>query len=122
MSPTTCFRSPDLPVPLRPMMARHSPRGTSRSSPRSTSFLPKRIQTPRKSIAVSGKDHPEEERGEEVVDDQDEEAGGDHGVGRRDADPLRAPLALQSEVAPHHRDDPAEEERLDQAREHVLRL
>src|SRR5262245_60548605 len=111
MSPTTCFRSTDLPVPLRPMMTRHSPRGTSRSTPRSTSFLPRRFQTPRKSIATSGKDHPEEEGGEEVVDDEDEDAGGDHGVGGRDPDPLRAPLALQPEIAPHHRDDPAEEER-----------
>src|SRR6266850_5805734 len=121
-SPITCLSSTDLPLPLLPMTTRHSPLGTERSTPRSTSFVPRRFCTPSNRIAGSGKEHPEKEGSEEIVDDQDEKAGGHDRAGGCVPDALGSPLAAEPVVAPHGRDDHAEEERLDQPREDVLHL
>src|SRR5262245_24986944 len=120
--PTTCLSRTDFPVPLRPITTRHSPLETDRSTPRSTTFVPRRFQTPWNSIALSGKEHPEEEGRQEVIDDQDEEAGGHHGPGGRIPDRLGAPFGAEPVVAPHGRDDAPEEDRLEEAREDVLDL
>src|SRR6185436_3738547 len=120
--PTTCLSRTDFPVPLRPITTRHSPLETDRSTPRSTTFVPRRFQTPWNSIALSGKEHPEEEGRQQVIDDQDEEAGGHHRPGGRIPDRLSAAFGAEPVVAPHRRDDASEEDRLEESREDVLQL
>src|SRR5690349_14014642 len=122
INPTTCFRSTDLPVPLRPMMATDSPAATFRLTPRSTCFPARRLETESMTISGSGKEHPEQERGQEVVHDQDEKAGRHHRVRRRHPHAFRAALAPHPVIAAHHRDDSAEEERLDEPREDVAQV
>src|SRR2546426_294279 len=103
ISPTTCFNKTDFPVPLRPMITTDSPGATFKLMPRSTCFEPRRFDTFSMTIGGSGKEHPEQERSEQIVHDQDEEARRHDRVRGRHADPLRAPFAPEPVVAAHHR-------------------
>src|SRR5213594_1435848 len=122
ISPTTCFNRTDFPVPLRPMMTTDSPSATVKSTPRSTSFAPSRFQTPSITIEGSGKEHPEQERREEVVHDENQEARCHDRMRRRDPHPFGSSFALQPVITSHRRDDRTEEKRLDQPREHVAQM
>src|SRR5881296_805730 len=122
VSPTTCFKSTDFPVPLRPMITTDSPGATLKSTPRSTGFVPRRLYTDSMTIEGSGKEHPEQERREQKIHDQDQEARRHDRVGRCHSDALGAPLAPEAVIAPHRRDDRAEEHRLDEPREDVAQM
>src|SRR5947208_1433315 len=120
--PTTCFRSTDFPVPLRPMITTDSPGPMVKLTPRSTCFVPRRFETRSMTIEGSGKEHPEQERRQEIVHDQDQKAGRHDRLRRRDPDPFGSSLAPEPVVAPHRGDDRPEEHGLDQPREDVAQV
>jgi len=86
--------STDFPVPEPPMMTRLSPVAQSMSTPASTRLRPNDFLKPRTDIfgiAMSAMLSPaKESRGDQVIEDENQDRGRDDRVGRRLADPLRS--------------------------------
>src|SRR5882672_11298142 len=115
--PSTHLIVTDFPLPDPPMTTMESPSLTVRSTPSRTTLGPKRFFTPLSSILglfaifVSA---IEEDRGHQIVGGEDQDGGGNHGIGRGLAYALRAALGVEAVIAAHQRDDEAEDGRLDE--------
>src|SRR5215813_4387614 len=118
-SPSRCLRKTDLPPPLRPMITVMEPSGTSRSTPRRTSWPPNDFVSPRTLITPqrSRKDRPQE-----VVPDEDQDRGEDDGLRGGAGDTFGAVADVEALVGRHPRDDGPEGERLPEARHDVVEI
>src|SRR2546426_9188461 len=92
-----CWRKPDLPPPLRPMITVMEPSGTSRSTPRRTGWPANDFVSPRTLITGSPRlrlrlalPQSREDRAQEVVPDEDQGGGQDDGLGGGARDALGA--------------------------------
>src|SRR6266700_901128 len=124
----------DLPVPEPPMMTRLSPLSQSISRTSSTRLRPNDLRSPLTEIfgteildtGASGiarrPSTPEEGRGNQVIEYEDHDRGGNDGIGCGLPDALRSAPRVVAVVAAHQRDDKAECRRLHQTRDHVSRL
>src|SRR5207248_6680483 len=121
--------STDLPVPEPPMMTRLSPAAQSMSMPSRTIFGPNDFLTPRTEIlgAVPWLMWPLGSFGEEycrqhIVEQQDQDRGRHHRIGRRLADPGGAAARRIAVIAAHQGHDEAEHRRPDQAGDDIHRV
>src|SRR5712671_3582346 len=119
----------DLPVPEPPMMTRLSPLSQSISSPSSTRLLPNDLRSPRTeifgteaSVIARRPSTPEKGRGNQVIEYEDHDRSGNHGIGWCLPNALCSTPRVVAVVASHQRDDTAERRRLHQTRDHVSRL
>src|SRR5438128_778885 len=109
----------DLPVPEPPMTTRLSPLSQSMSRPSSTRLRPNDLCSPRTeifgteaSVIIRRPSTPEEGRGNQVIEDEDHDGGGDDGIGCRLPDTLRSAPRVVAMVAAHQSDDKAKCRRL----------
>src|SRR6478736_6553329 len=130
--PAICLSRTLFPEPLGPMMQKISPGLISRLMSRSTVERPKVLVrfltvTP-KVLSTNGEVvkarlmGSEEGFGDEVIEHQDQDEGGDDGLGHRGADLARAAAGVETGVAAHEHDHEAEDLGLEQAVDDVLPL
>src|SRR5665213_696312 len=119
--PRMHFTMTDLPEPEPPMTTRLSPTFTSRSMPSSTSFRPKDFLRPRTAILTASVIFSQQYAGQDIIDEQHEDRGRDHRMGRCRADALRAAARIIAVIAAHDDDDEAEHRGLGQARHDIFR-
>src|ERR1700683_2036375 len=143
ISPSTSFRIKLLPEPATPNSALVSPRFRWKETPRSTSFSANESTTSSNTMtgaAFSGfvtamrssgevgadmesveSEHGHQESRHDQVERQDQHGSSDHGLGGGAAHALRAPARVHPVKAAYRRDDEAEEKRLGQPHEHILK-
>src|SRR5574341_1555673 len=110
-SPMMCLISTLLPLPLPPITVMLSPFSTVRFTPRSTARSPKRLCKSMISIIATASP---EQRGQEVVENEDEHARGNDRAGRGLAHAFRTAFGMEPFVAADQADHGPEHERLDQ--------
>src|SRR5580692_4233927 len=143
ISPRHIFRIKLFPEPATPNRTLVSPRARRKETPRSTFISPKEIATSSKTMAgaesffavtaaeSSGKVGADmglvigqcshQESGNEQVSCQDQDGSCDHGLGGGAAHALGSAASVHAIEAAYGGDDEAEDNRLDQPHEHILK-